>query len=237
MYYSTVAGGERNIAGNEDSFYSLVGGGKRNFSEGDKGTISGGGNNILESLKQSEEQGEENIGSTISGGSNNRIDNLDRDSSFSVITGGGGPEIENGGSNTIFSKESTISGGNLNQCTGDNSVVTGGQINQSGGKGSVVMGGQFNDIPGLYSVAVGGRPHFLVGDYSIAMGTNTFSLFDSSMVVNLVEDVLFSTKDGQFLMKAESFRFQIGNGNNKNGDISSFKITDENINRLIEALA
>jgi len=227
---NTVGGGKLNDAG--DDSYCVIGGGKENFLEGDKSTIAGGNSNLIES----------NIGSTISGGSLNQIF---QGTSFSVITGGGdGSSSDDFSSgNTITNaKEATISGGEVNFLAGEKGVVTGGQDNTSGGKGSVVMGGRSNEISGnggngIGSVIIGGKSNTANGANAIAFGENAFITNDSSMAVNLIEgNTLETTEKGQFLVKSESYRFQIGNGNNKNGGISSFKITDENINRLIEAL-
>jgi len=229
---NTVGGGLLNDAG-DDSF-CVIGGGKRNFSGGDKITISGGNDNIIES----------NIGSTISGGFFNEIF---EGTSFSVITGGGrgdGSTNFSQGNTIEDAKEGTISGGKMNFLAGEKGVVTGGKSNTSGGfeflagKKGVVTGGQSNTSGGEGSVIIGGRSNTANGANAIAFGENAFITNDSSMAVNLIEgNTLETTEEGQFLMTAESFRFQIGNDKNKNnGGISSFKITDENIDRLIEAL-
>jgi len=244
--FCTVGGGELNNAG--DFLYNAIGGGQDNRNLGNKGTISGGNFNVIDR--------ETDIGATISGGNGNLIEGIggSSSSSFSVITGGGDDPFSDDpfsdGGNKIFAAEAaTISGGQINFLEGENGVITGGQNNRSEGKGIVVTGGTFNgggSKKGISSVVIGGKSNNADGDYSIAFGTNANAINKNSMVMNLVvvpenesDDFvdLSSEEDGQFLVVAKSFRFQIGNGKNKNnGGISSFKITDENINRLIEAL-
>jgi len=236
--FCTVGGGKLNNAGN--LLYNAIGGGKKGVSFGNKGTISGGNNNIIDV--------ETITGATISGGNRNAIEGdpvfPSGSSSFSVITGGG-DEFNRVGNNIFEAEAATISGGKINFLEGEYGVITGGQKNRKEGKGTVVTGGTFNGSfgKGINSVIIGGKSNGADGDYSIAFGKNANAVKKNSMVMNLVPvpenegETLFTTEDGQFLVKAESFRFQIGNGKNKNnGGISSFKITDENINRLIEAL-
>jgi len=204
---------------------------------------------------------EETIGSTISGGLLNTIVGP-----FGVITGGGGEKRDKGeskgDSNIIRSgRKNTISGGKTHRVRGEGSVVTGGRDNfisefsnneKNDDTNCVITGGLTNDASGNGSIVVGGFGNRATGDYSIAFGEQARAGFDSSMVVALVfagdddgsgsdddEDAAAaSDKEGQFLVVAKSFRFQIGNGkNNNNGDISSTRITDKNIDRLIDALA
>jgi len=238
--FCTVAGGKQNQVGN-GSFYTVSGGGKNNESDGDKTTISGGSDNKFVSFSGVVSS----FGSTINGGQSNKIND---NSSFSVITGGGGDGFLDGlpqGNSIAGAKESTISGGQSNgkfASTGEGGVCTGGKGNGMGGKESVVTGGKFNNASGRGSVALGGAAF---ADYSIALGDRAFANKDSSMAINLIGIVppndtgppfLGTTKDGQFLVEAKSYKLQIGNGKNKNGEIRSTKITEENIQNLIDAL-
>jgi len=229
--FSTVGGGEQNNAG--DGSYNAIGGGIANGINGDKCTIAGGSDNQITERTI--------IGSTISGGSSNEI--RDSTSSFSVITGGGGGLLFEDDNIGVPTEESTLSGGNENRVRGKGTVITGGNKNtipsSSKNINNVITGGNFNFASGNGSVVVGGFGSIINGcKYSILLGKRTRTDFDNCMVIGLTGDPSVSaTKRGQFLADAKSFRFQIGNGsNNKNGDISTTKITDENINKLIEAL-
>jgi len=98
-------------------------------------------------------------------------------------------------------------------------VVTGGNSNNAQKQGSVVVGGQFNTAD---------------GKNSLALGQNAVTKYDHSMVVNLMEPKsdetpLEATQEGHFLVNANSFRFQVGNG-------ESATLTSENINRLKKEL-
>jgi len=238
--FCTTGGGKKNNAGaikaggTADS-YSVVGGGTRNFSVGDKGVISGGKDNTVSTRGNGPKQF---IGSTISGGQFNTIksgDSLNTGSPFCVITGGGGStEVDR---NDITSASAgTISGGRSNRIGGNGSVVTGGVVNRVFGlsNNSVVTGGNFNSADGRGSVVVGGFLNAVTrSDFSIAFGQNAFvDRLDSSMVVNLSKKDLSADKDGQFLVSAKSYKFQIGNGAN---DLSTF-INKDNIGNLIDAL-
>merc|ERR1719148_642911 len=93
----------------------------------------------------------------------------------------------------------------------------------AGKQGSVVAGGSFNRA---------------FGTNSLALGQSAFTEYDHSMVVNLIEfsdedDRLKGTEDGEFLVNAESFYFQIGDGND---GIDSTTITKTNIQNLRAAL-
>ena len=89
------------------------------------------------------------------------------------------------------------------------------------------------------------------GDFSIGLGSGTEVNNDSSMVVNLndssdasddfsddrfLSDVKGSNTDGdgQFIVDAESYTFQIGKNNDDDG--LSIQITEGNIQNLIDAL-
>merc|ERR1712238_550356 len=102
-----------------------------------------------------------------------------------------------------------------------------------------MTGGALNDARGKSSVVVGGVGNSANGDYSIILGENAKAKKDNSMAVNLMKDgeELVTKQDGQFVMNAESFRFQIGNGKDKNGAVQSTKMTYENIDNLASALA
>merc|ERR1712238_57541 len=133
------------------------------------------------------------------------------------------------------------SGGTQNRVTGSGSTLTGGFRNGfESGTNSAITGGKFNNAEGESSVVLGGQGIAAQGDYSIALGWNAKAEKDHSMAVNLMDgfaELPTTEQEGHFLIEAESFRFQIGNGKDKNGVIQSTKITYDNIDNLASALA
>jgi len=227
--FCTAGGGQYNQAGYPDNSYNVVGGGHRNVCRGNKNTIAGGNENYVSNDSKLV---------TISGGNSNRIIEASR---YSVITGGGGKnEISKGDS-------STISGGKRNGVRGSGNsgnTVTGGFENgiyytAEPPRDCVITGGSNNAATGQGAVVLGGKNNSAKGDYSIALGENAIAEYDNSMAVNLVNDSspserLLTEQEGQFLMKAASFRFQIGNGGDDG--IDSIRITYDNMDYLNAAL-
>jgi len=223
----TVGGGQNNVAGYTDpaESYNVIGGGVDNTCWGNKNTISGGKSNLVD-------ESEDSKYNTISGGWSNHIN----DSTASVITGGGGVFDEfNDDQNIIEGDTSTLSGGSRNSIYGSGHTVTGGLGNTVGvlftdSSFGVVTGGTFNAAK-QGSVIMGGQSNTASGKNSIALGQYAVTSFDHSMVVNLMDDEkpLEATQEGHFLVNANSFRFQVGNGD-------SATINSENINRLKKEL-
>jgi len=243
--YCAVGGGKQNEAGDTDDTHSVIGGGYSNICfQGSKNTISGGKLNSIAN-------GDFQEFDTISGGSNNEIAN----SSNSVITGGGGPGMDkfdkDGDSNLIRGeKKSTISGGRKNRIIRGSGSISSGHTISGGDKNSIldsdsngaITGGKRNSVEGRGAVVVGGASNRAYGRNSLAFGQNADTEFDHSMVVNLIggtdfSDDLKGTEEGEFLMNANSFRFQIGNGKEKGGAIQFTKMTYDNIDNLASALA
>jgi len=242
--YSAIGGGQRNDAGYAYDAYNIIGGGSTNACYGgSKNTISGGNFNKVSNDPESVEEF-----STISGGRYNAI----TDSSYSVITGGGAEQTatgELGRQNIIYGCDrSTISGGKRNHIFESESsgntgnTMTGGFFHtiRDSEKHSAITGGRANTINanGGRSVVAGGEFNRAFGTNSLAFGQNSVTTFDHSMVVNLIGgldegDVLTGTEDGEFLVTAESFLFQIGNGND---GIDSTELTKTNIQNLRTAL-
>jgi len=225
----TVGGGQNNVAGYTDpaESYNVIGGGVDNTCWGNKNTISGGKSNLVD-------ESEDSKYNTISGGWSNHIN----DSTASVITGGGGVFDEfNDDQNIIEGDTSTLSGGSRNSIYGSGHTVTGGLGNTVGDSSdmpSVVIGGTSNMATQGSAVIMGGQSNKAFGKNSIAFGQNAMPSYDHSMVVNLMEpksdkSFLDATQNGHFLVNANSFRFQVGNGD-------SATINSENINRLKKEL-
>jgi len=234
--YCAVGGGKRNQAGDINDTYNVVGGGDFNYLvQGSKNTISGGKFNAIKGGGDVQEF------DTISGGWQNSIFK----SSYSVITGGGGEGDGFGKSNSISGVDtSTISGGSQNliqgsgTSTSSHNTITGGfdNILNFGGNGAITGGFQ-NGLFGRGAVVAGGASNFVSGSNSLAFGQSVVTTFDHSMVVNLIGGrPLEDTEEGEFLMYANSFRFQIGNGKGKGGLDLSTTITKQNIPYLRAAL-
>jgi len=227
----TVGGGQQNRAGYLDFYpaYSVIGGGVDNLCVGDKSTISGGNKNIIFSISLSE--GITSEYDTISGGSSNGI----TDSTSAAITGGGGGDLKGEGNSISYGDMSTISGGKQNIVVGSGNTLTGGFNNVVSYPGTpndcVVTGGNSNNARKQGSVVMGGQFNTADGKNSLALGQNAVTKYDHSMVVNLMDDEtpLKATQEGHFLVNANSFRFQVGNG-------ESATLTSENISRLKKEL-
>jgi len=233
--YSAVGGGRWNDAGFIGDAYNVIGGGDSNTCVGNKNIISGGNNNFIGG------NGAPHDFDTISGGWNNEI----FDSSSSVITGGGG-EFDSDEENSIKGGEtSTVSGGKKNRIRGlggsSGNTISGGFdniIEESDMQYRTITGGLENDVKGQGAVVSGGERNGAYNRNSLAFGQNAASIHDHSMVVNLIggldkDDLLTSDEDGQFLVSAESFLFQIGDGND---GIDSTELTKTNIQNLRTAL-
>jgi len=236
--FCTAGGGKKNLAGEPDDSYSVVGGGHDHRCRGDKNTIAGGKANAVSGLGVIKFN-------TISGGQHNFI----ATSKYSVITGGGGeggsPSFSYIGHEIVGADTVTISGGTKHIVNGSGGTVTGGFSNGNPNgfdadskKNSVITGGTLNDARGKSSVVVGGAKNSASGDYSIALGESAKAETDNSMAVNLMgADMLVTEQKGLFLMDANSYRFQIGNGKEKNGALQFTKMTYDNIDNLASALA
>ena len=224
--FCNVNGGKDNLAG-ADNNYAVSGGGFSNFAGSTFSTISGGTENGIASFAQKH--------CTISGGDSNLIDTV---FTSSVITGGQtnkmdfGPEIRKG---------CTISGGENINCSTEYGVATGGAFNAAKNVAAVAFGGLGNFVFGQSATSVGGEGNSINGDISIGLGLRTIVDNDSSMVIFLnpgdfIDDFFGPESDtdvdGQFIVNAESYSFQIG----KNRDDLRFQITEDNIQNLIDAL-
>jgi hypothetical protein len=225
--FCNVNGGKDNRAGVGflGRNYAVSAGGFANAASATFSTISGGRENSI------------GIGpfkhSTISGGDNNGISTS---FNYSVITGGQANRVDFGEIDFTDPRTGcTISGGTNNSCSNDYGVATG-LINAANDVAAVAFGGIDNQVNGQSATSVGGVSNNINGDFSIALGVKSIVNSDSSMVINLNDfndNVFDSTNvDGQFIVNAESFTFQIG----KNRDDLRFQITEDNIQNLITAL-
>merc|ERR1712238_577228 len=134
---------------------------------------------------------------------------------------------------------------NLIQGSGTKSsrnTITGGLENTVSFEGNgAITGGFKNSVDGRGALVAGGASNSALGSNSLAFGQSAVTAFDHSMVVNLIrgldqDDTLECTEAGEFLMNANSFRFQIGNGKGKGGLDLSTTITKQNIPYLRAAL-
>jgi len=247
--YSAVGGGQRNDAGLIGDAYNVIGGGDSNVCYGGStNTVSGGNTNGIVPFDDADADVPDF--NTISGGWTNII----TDKSYSVITGGGGDsdgEVDGDGNIIQGTYTSTISGGKKNRIRGLFGVSGGSGHTMTGGfenniayvedpeSHSVLSGGSRNIVVGEHAVVAGGDLNYAYGPNSLAFGQNAATEFEHSMVVNLIggdvtDDPLLGTKDGEFLVSAESFRFQIGNGGNDG--MESADITKTNIQNLRTAM-
>jgi len=234
--YSAVGGGQQNNAGSIADAYNVIGGGDSNGClDGSKNTISGGNRNTIAGADVQDFD-------TISGGWINII----ADGSYSVITGGGGDfdGVERDSNYISGCDTSTVSGGKKNRIRGSGgssgNTISGGNkntIEESEMQYRTITGGYDNDAEGQGAVVSGGERNRVYGTNSLAFGRNAVTIFDHSMVVNLIEglgggldkdDALEGTQDGEFLVSAESFRFQIGD--------DSTELSKTNIQNLRTAL-
>jgi hypothetical protein len=228
--FCNVNGGKLNQAGflEDKQFrkYAVIGGGTENAAGPTFSTITGGRENFI--------SGEDQRFSTISGGDSNGIS---PELFASVITGG--TENRMCGGFEINKEYCTISGGDSNGCSALCGVATGGRKNIALNAASVAIGGIGNVGNGISATSLGGENNFIGGAFSIGLGIGTKVLDDSSMVINLnvppgqTSDTETDTDGrGQFIVKAESFTFQVGNNN----DGLSIQITKDSIKNLINAL-
>ena len=230
--FCNVNGGKGNEAGTDlfngagfEIDYAIIGGGLENAAGSRFSTISGGTKNVMSSFAQEH--------CTISGGGSNLIDT---DYISSVITGGAFNRM----TDFAIRKGCTISGGTDNFCSAEYGVATG-LFNAATNVAAVAFGGLGNFVSGQSATSVGGEGNSINGDISIGLGLRTIVDNDSSMVIFLnpgdfIDDFFGPESDtdvdGQFIVNAESYSFQIG----KNRDDLRFQITEDNIQNLIDAL-
>lgn len=155
--FSTVAGGDANIANN---LGTTVVGGVQNTASGNVATIVGGSSNTASDQASFVGGGANNIASgyssAIGGGVGNRAVGQ-----MGVIGGG-----DNNSANGLW--PSVVGGGDRNVVDGENASILGGRLNNISlnGKDAVIGGGQNNVAAGSASVVIGG------GSFSIAAGGN-----------------------------------------------------------------
>jgi len=245
--FCNVNGGQFNEAGSDfinAGNYAVIGGGATNAAGPIFSTISGGRENFISrdvQIPQSISQPIFSFASTISGGDSNGIS-----TNFvsSVITGGTKNRMCGGGFSFVTTKVCTISGGESNACVSDSGVATGGVNNRVFDSAAVAFGGADNLVNnmGRLGTSVGGENNVITGFCSIGLGRGTKVNNSNSMVINLnvpppdngdsFETAFDTDGDGQFIVNAKSYTFQIG----KNDDDLSIQITEENIQNLIDAL-
>ncbi|MBN2541558.1 hypothetical protein JXI42_01725 [bacterium] len=142
-WYSTVGGGEGNIASSVDA---TVSGGRWNTASGDVSAVGGGDSNTASGGM-----------STISGGYQNTADG-----GYATVTGGR--------DNSADWDYATVCGGTSNTASNSRATVCGGSENTAGAWCAVVSGGNQNTVIGQYSVIPGGSTDTVSGDYSFAFG-------------------------------------------------------------------
>lgn len=166
--YGTIGGGEKNIAGNDnsdtgDKSHITIGGGRANEAKGNISTIAGGNSiTILGDF------------GAVGGGANNDVND-----DYGTIGGGsnniaGSFDVINTSNNT----HATVGGGQKNRATGQHSTVGGGEDNQASGLYATVAGGgpidpstyPSNSAAGDYSTVGGGGDNRAGGDYSAVGG-------------------------------------------------------------------
>ena len=79
-----------------------------------------------------------------------------------------------------------------------------------------ISGGFNNEASGQAAAIIGGEANTASGNYSIAMGSNAIASNDRALVINLGEkkgQQVSSNKEGDFLVSADVFTFQIGSKN------------------------
>lgn len=126
--YSTVSGGNENVAGSE---YATVGGGVGCNAIGSKTTVSGGASNSASGAA-----------ATIGGGTGNEAL-----AEYATVTGGFA-----GYASGDFS---TVCGGHHNTATAAHAASVGGRNNYASGEYSFIAGGLNNDVTGSYTFACG----------------------------------------------------------------------------------
>jgi len=234
--FCTVGGGKKNHAGGNPDLidpvfadYVVVGGGKNNKASARSSVISGGLQNEIPSSHEY---------SVIGGGKENGSTTaMNSTCKGNVITGGSNNKWNGKNVGKGFM---TISGGRMNVVAGEGAVVTGGLNNKATGIGSVVLGGQYNVASGSHSIVPGGTKNVAEGDHSIAMGSNSLVKHDSSMVINLqgMTKEVESTTEGQFLVQASRYRFQISSdpGHGPDNSNNVILIDETNIKNLRDAI-
>jgi hypothetical protein len=137
--YSTVIGGQKNIAG-----YKPEG----NHTTGQNSVVSGGFNNKASGLNSSVSGGYYNeassSGASVSGGSENVASNT-----YSSISGGN--------KNIANASNSSVSGGMFNTASGGYSCISGGYSNEIWGSCATITGGRNNYAGGMCSSVSGGK--------------------------------------------------------------------------------
>ncbi len=142
--YSSVSGGELNVANGDNS---SVSGGYRNKANGDYSSVGGG--------ELNEANGDN---SSVSGGYENKAIG-----DYSSVTGGE--------SNEAIGVLSSVSGGYRNKASGFNSSVSGGEENEASSYTSSVSGGFDNEASGDYSSVSGGANRTATGTNNWAAGS------------------------------------------------------------------
>ena len=133
--WSTVGGGESNVAGLQGDSYNTVGGGRSNRARGEGSTIAGGSFNHATSGSHA----------TVGGGHSNRAENTS-----STIAGGN--------NNKAGGLGATIGGGSRNSTDGRSSTVSGGESSTANGEYATVGGGSYNTVSAAFGTIAGGGP-------------------------------------------------------------------------------
>jgi len=143
--------GVDSVTGNvsTDASYSTVGGGETNVAGGSSSTISGGRYNAVSGYASSIGGGE---GNTISGNYGAVSGGGDNDVTGDYATTGGGK------SNTAGNDYAVVGGGLDNLASTHFTVIGGGASNIANGTFSIIGGGYYNRTHGDYSVIAGGGP-------------------------------------------------------------------------------
>ena len=179
--YSTVGGGQDNIASN---WYSTVGGGLLGTASGDLSTVGGGQDNIASGSA-----------STVAGGVIGTASG-----SYSTVGGGLG--------NMATLANSTVGGGWHNTASGQTgnatATVGGGAYNTASGDWSTVGGGESNQATNTYTTVPGGENNIAGGQYSFAAGFQAQALHQGAFVWADSQNATFSsTANDQFLIRAQ----------------------------------
>ncbi|MBM3330570.1 hypothetical protein FJY68_01805 [candidate division WOR-3 bacterium] len=153
--YTTVAGGQVNVAGMD---WSTVGGGCYNDARGSCAVVGGGGYNVADGGY-----------SVVAGGSD------DTASAYWSAVGGGNRNVANG-------QYSFVGGGNRNLADAIWTVVGGGSFNTADESLATVGGGSYNTASGSNSAVPGGFMNSARGYSSLAAGSYARSNHDGSFV-------------------------------------------------------
>lgn len=170
--YSTIAGGESNLA---PSPYSSIGGGIRNLAGGSHNTIGGGEGNITSDNHATVGGGYRNEAvdpwTTVSGGDSSRATAF-----YATVSGG----QANHGANEF----TAIGGGHHNSAQGHASAIGGGIQNLTTNWGTAIAGGEVNEVHGYHSAVTGGVLNRVFGDSSYIGGGAANSIQGSLAVVS-----------------------------------------------------